>query len=192
MATIDVDPARSAEKATQTGEDAAQSREPAPIDFERAVLKEYEATPPSPTRLTGNVLMDSINRALDALFFGGEPAEGTAATARMKDAQHATERIAERDCEGGTDHMAFLRDLCLCPVVERSFAPLPTATPVGRFHESDPFTREVLSHLSKDEPETYLPYIHFHQALPAHYTYLRAEGPPQVPGWASGQLGNAK
>ncbi|KAL8441544.1 hypothetical protein Emag_007087 [Eimeria magna] len=182
------------EKATQTGNVKAPVEEHA---YEEEVeLREYTPTPPGPTRLTGNVLIDFLNRVLDTLLLDGhvEPPAETSVLAHkapevsVQPAAPVGGVAVVRDCEGSTDYPACFTDLCLCPVVEQEevFAPLPTAAPAGRFAHLDPFTREILGQLSKDEPEVYVPYLHFHENTPHHrYTYVPAEGLPYSPGWVS-------
>lgn len=185
------EPVQFHEEATHCGVEALQqAHDTVPRNDGDITLREYTATPPGPTRLTGNVLVDYINRTLDELVFGTEgvkcQVEEAAPAGTMTEAQQTVTHTTEGGCEGNTDYLAFLRGLFLCPATERSVAPLPTAIPAGRFANFDPFTREVLGQMCKDEPETYLPYIHFHRATPAHPTYVLSEGPAQVPGWSAG------
>ncbi|KAL8446223.1 hypothetical protein Emed_005178 [Eimeria media] len=184
----------SSEKATQTGNVEASVEDH--VQEEEVELREYTPTPPGPTRLTGNMLIDFVNQVLDNLLLDGPvepPAETPVLTHKAREVSvHPAAPVGGvavvRECEGTTDYSAYFTDLCLCPVVEQEevFAPLPTAAPAGQFSHFDFFTREVLGQLSIDEPEMFVPYQHFHENTPHHrYTYVPAEGLPCSPGWVS-------
>ncbi|KAL8274633.1 hypothetical protein Esti_001462 [Eimeria stiedai] len=174
----------SSEKATQTGNAEAPVEQQ--VHEEEVELREYTSTPPGPTQLTGNLLIDFVNRALDTLLLDGPlepPSESPVLTHPARELY-----VQPAACEGSIDYRAFFTDLCMCRVAEQEevFAPLPTSAPAGRFAHLDPFSREVLGQLSKDEPEVYLPYLHFHEYSPGHrYTYVPMEGLPYTPGWVS-------
>ncbi|KAL8437993.1 hypothetical protein ACSSS7_000563 [Eimeria intestinalis] len=175
------------EKATQTGDVEAPVKQQ--IREEEVELREYTPTPPGPTLLTGNPLIDFVNRALDALLLDGpvEPAVEPHSGREVYVHPTAPVRSAAvvRECEGTTDYHAFFTDLCLCPIVEQEevLAPLPTAPLADPFSHLDFFSREIFGQFSKDEPEMHLPYLHFHESTPHHrYTYVPVDGLPYSPG----------
>ncbi|CDJ41598.1 hypothetical protein, conserved [Eimeria tenella] len=123
---------------------------------------------------TGNIIIDSVNRFLDELYFGKEEVQQQQLLLQQQQQQQRAAAAAAaaarpetaNKCRGSTDYRAFLLSLCSFPSFQKaSFPPLPAAVQQGRFAALDPFSRELLSQLSQEEAEVYLPYIHFHRPL---------------------------
>ncbi|XP_026192678.1 uncharacterized protein LOC34618520 [Cyclospora cayetanensis] len=173
------------EEGTRVGEPPFLVQQGATLRPRKVELREYKETAPAPTTATGNIIIDSLNALIDTLVFGSEEVErhrrDAATSCYAAQPQQQPREPHRQECDGSTDYRAFLSGMCVCHGGEPTLPPLPTPPAAGRFADLDPFSCEVLGQLSKEEPEFYLPYMHFHRITLAHQADFSAEGLKRFP-----------
>lgn len=137
-------------------------------DSPEIVLMEYESTPPPPTKATGVPLVDFINEALDKLCFGEE-----AEKPEPESQEEITSMTVESDneevtpCCGTRSFLDQIKAFFSFPSAE-PLPPLPEVRSQVWDRPCSFLFRGVLQLLREDQPETSLPYLHFHRGLPSY------------------------